>query len=156
MDEPVRYQNQRVETTVSDSPAAPVAAAPTSRAATAVPVPAPATQRVVSTSSTAIPTAYRARQAVWLALAIVVIILASRFLFYAFGANNVGFAAAMYSIGSALDAPFRGIFSSTLDPSGHPLQWADALAVAVYTVAAWVVNKVVLIASTRDRAASPY
>jgi hypothetical protein len=159
MDEPVQVQNQRVETTTTtQSPPVeygtpPAAVAP---AAPVAPATASVTHHAVATSSTAIPPAYRARQAVWLVLVVVDLILALRFLFYALGANNVGFAAAMYSIGSALDAPFRGIFSTTLDPSGHPLQWADLLAIPVYAFAAWLVNRVILIFSTRSRPAATY
>jgi hypothetical protein len=160
MDEPVQVQSQRVETTTTTQSPPPVeyaaAPAPLAPVPPAAPVAASVTRHAVATSSTSIPPAYRARQGVWLALIVVDIILALRFLFYALGANDVGFASAMYRIGSALDAPFRGIFSTTLDPSGHPLQWADLLAIAVYALAAWLVTKVILLFSTRSQGAPTY
>jgi hypothetical protein len=144
MDEPVEVQSRRVEMAVPPPP-------PAYGPAPGHPSDAPVAQRVVATSSATIPPGYRTRQAVWLALIVVDVILGLRFVFYAVGANAVGFASAVYKIGAALDAPFRGIFNVTLDPSGHPLQWADLLAIVVYIFAAWVVTKMILILSTRER-----
>lgn len=139
MEEPVDVRRERVETTSSPPP--PPGGPPV------VPAAATATS-YVATRSTVAPAGFRARQTVWVLLIIVDLILALRFVFFAAGAHDTGFAHAMYAIGAALDAPFRGIFNTTLDPSGHPLQWADLLAIVIYSVAAWIVNKLILIAST--------
>ena len=99
-----------------------------------------------------VPVAYRARSFVWLVLVVVDLLLALRFVFYAAAANDTGFAHVIYGVGAALDAPFRGIFSTTLTPNGHPLQWADILAIVIYTIAAWIVTRLMVIgASPPDR-----
>jgi hypothetical protein len=105
-------------------------------------------ERVVASRTAVVPVAYRARSIVWLFLAIVDIILALRFIFYAAGANDTGFAHAMYVLGSALDAPFRGIFNTTTATASHPLHWEDILAIIIYAIAAWIVTRVMVIGST--------
>ena len=109
--------------------------------------PAGAAPGVVS-HTTVTPAGYRARQTIWVLLVITDLILALRFIFYAAGAHDTGFAHAMFVLGAALDAPFRGIFNVTERTVGHPLQWADLLAIAIYSVAAWIVARLVLIAAT--------
>ncbi|MBV8445041.1 MAG: hypothetical protein JOZ92_03900 [Candidatus Dormibacteraeota bacterium] len=133
MEEPIGVRSDRVDATAPPPP--PPAAGYT----------APYGDRVTSTQTTVTPVAYRMRSLVWLLLAIVDVILGLRFIFYAAGANDVGFAHAMYVIGAALDAPFRGIFNVTSATAGHPLQWADILAIVVYTIAAWIVTRVMVI-----------
>ncbi len=147
MTDPVDTRTQEVQ---SVTPPPPPAAGPPAAAA-------PAT-RVVSSRTSSTPAGFRLRQVVWTLLVIVELILALRFIFYAAGANNVGFAHYVYKIGGALDAPFRGIFNTTTSASGHPLQWADVLAFVVYAVAAWIVAKLITIASTPSSrsAAAPY
>lgn len=146
MPEPIEYQNQYVETAAAPPPPAPVA--PVQPVAPVGPVAPAVGTRAVTTSTTAVPAGYRARQLVWVILAVVVLILALRFVFFLAGANNVGFAHAIYAIGAALDAPFRGIFNNSITPGDHPLQWADVLAIIVYTIAAWIVDRVIIIMST--------
>ena len=147
MPEPVEYQNQYVESATGAPPPPP-----------GYP-PVPPGERAVVTRGVAAPAGFRARQSVWVAIAIVDIILALRFIFYLAGAHDVGFAHAVYVIGAALDAPFRGIFNTSIAPGDHPVQWADVLAVAIYSVAAWIVDRIILIASTpspRRGATAPY
>lgn len=103
-----------------------------------------------------VPAGFRARQTVWVLLVITDLILALRFLFFALGAHDTGFAHAMYVLGAALDAPFRGIFNITTNPNGHPLQWADLLAIAIYSIAAWIVARLVTIAATPSARPTPY
>ena len=136
MPEPVEYRNEYVESASGTPPPPP-----------GYP-PAPAGRRAVVTSATVTPAGFRARQTVWVIIAVVDVILALRFVFYAAGANDVGFAHVVYAIGAALDAPFRGIFSTSLTPGDHPLQWADVLAAGIYGIAALIVDRIILIAST--------
>jgi hypothetical protein len=96
-----------------------------------------------------VPVGYRARQIIWLAVGIVNAILALRFIFLAAGAGDSGFASFIHTVGSALAAPFRGIFANTTS-NGHPLEWADLVAIAVYTLAAWVAAKIVMISKVRE------
>jgi len=110
----------------------------------------------VATRSAVIPYGYKARQMVWLAIAVVDIFLALRFVLLAAGAGLSGFTTIVDTVGGALAWPFQGVFGVT-SASGHPLQWVDLLAIAVYTVAAWIVAKLVMIAAVpRDRSAPVY
>jgi hypothetical protein len=102
-----------------------------------------------------VPVGYRARQIIWLVVGIVNAILALRFIFLAAGAEDSGFAAFIYTAGSALAAPFRGIFGTSSAGNGHPLEWADLVAIAIYTLAAWVVAKIVMISKVREDGSVP-
>jgi hypothetical protein len=97
-----------------------------------------------------VPVGYRARQLIWLIVGVVNAILALRFIFLAAGANDEGFASFIYGVGAALAAPFRGIFGTSSAGNGHPLEWADLVAIVVYTLAAWVVAKLVMISMVRE------
>ena len=136
MQEPVGVRSDRYEAAVPPPPPPPAGAPPAYD------------EQLTSTQTTVTPVAYRMRTLVWLILVVVDVILGLRFIFYAAGANDVGFAHAMYVIGTALDAPFRGIFNVTAATAGHPLQWADVLAIAVYSIAAWIVTRVMVIGAT--------
>jgi len=93
------------------------------------------------------PIGYRAIQLIWLIAAVVDIILALNFIFRAANANNTGFAHYIRRLGGWLAAPFNGIFNNTAT-NGTVLRWSDVLAIAVYTVAAWIVTKLVRISAT--------
>ncbi|MFN2582100.1 MAG: hypothetical protein ABR498_05100 [Candidatus Dormibacteria bacterium] len=112
-----------------------------------LPVTAPV-QRAYTTNTVAAPRGFRGRQLVWVCLAIVDLILALDFLFLLAGANNVGFARAIYAIGAALAAPFRGIFAISTTPGHHPVVWTDLLAIVIYSIAAWIVDRLIVIVST--------
>lgn len=126
--------------------AAPVAAAPVA----AAPVAPVAAGTGVYTSRTGVyPVGYRAIQTVWLIVGIINIILALDFIFRAAGANDTGFANLIFRAGRRLAAPFDGIFNTTAVANGNAVfRWADLLAIAVYSLAAWVVTKIIRIAST--------
>jgi len=141
MQEPVGVHTERVETGSAAAPPPAAGYGPYGG------------DRVVASRTAVVPVAYRARSVVWLFLAVVDIILALRFIFFAAGANDTGFAHAMYAIGGALDAPFRGIFNVTTATASHPLHWEDILAIVIYSIAAWIVTRVMVIGSTPpDRA----
>jgi hypothetical protein len=100
-------------------------------------------------------------QSPWLGIiglvtAVVLVLLAADFIFHAAGAANVGFAAFIFSIGSALAAPFAGIFKTAYASPGNIVVWADVLAIAVYAVAAALVAKVatMILDSNAKRAAA--
>jgi len=135
MDEPVEVRDQQVVA---------------GRGAPGGPNP-PGTGRTVYAGRTAVvPVGYRGRQLVWLAAGIVNAILALRFIFLGAGAADSGFAGFVDAAGSALAAPFRGIIRTTSAGAGHPLEWADLVAIAIYTLAAWVVAKLVMISAVRE------
>ncbi|HXA28491.1 MAG TPA: hypothetical protein VN193_07055 [Candidatus Angelobacter sp.] len=136
MDEPVEVRDEQY---VAGRGTAPVAAG------------APVAGRSYSASRTAVvPVGYRARQLIWLFAGIVNAILALRFIFLGAGAQDSGFAGFIYAAGSALSAPFRGIFGTSSVGNGHPLEWADLVAIAIYTLAAWIVAKLVMISLVRE------
>jgi hypothetical protein len=86
---------------------------------------------------------------VWLIVGIVVAFLAFDFVLHATGANSVGFAAFVFSVGKALAAPFAGIFKTTYATRGSLLIWADVLAMFVYALLGVVITKVVMMATAR-------
>jgi anti-sigma factor RsiW len=91
---------------------------------------------------------------VWLIAGIVIAFLALDFIFHAAGANNVGFAAFVFTLGTALAAPFAGIFKTAYAAQGHLVIWADVLAIVIYALAAAVLAKVVTMAMGRSAATS--
>jgi hypothetical protein len=120
------------------------------------PAGAPVAGRSAYAGRTAVvPVGYRARQIIWLVVGIVNAILALRFIFLAAAAEDTGFAAFIYTAGSALAAPFRGIFGTSSAGNGHPLEWADLVAIAIYSLAAWVVAKIVMISKVREDGSVP-
>lgn len=94
------------------------------------------------------PAASRGRQLLWIALIVVDLFLALHFIFYLTAAGDVGFGSLVYVVGNGLDAPFRGLFNVSVTHSGHPIQWADIVAVVIYTVVAWIVDRVIVIMTT--------
>ena len=137
------------------APAAPVAApvaapAAVAPARAAAPVAAaPVAAAPVYGAPVVNPMGYRLIQLVWLAVGVVDVILALDFIFWVTKANNTGFAHYIYRIGGKLSAPFDGIFNTTATHTGSVLRWSDILAIVVYTVAAWIVAKLVRIMSTQ-------
>ncbi|MDQ6857165.1 MAG: hypothetical protein M3Z57_08840 [Candidatus Dormibacteraeota bacterium] len=124
-------------------PAVPVAAAPV----VAAPVAPAAGTSVYSSRVGVYPVGYRTIQLIWLIAGVVDIILALDFIFRAANANNTGFAHYIYRLGGWLAAPFNGIFNNT-SANGTVLRWGDVLAIVIYTVAAWIITKLVRISAT--------
>ncbi|MBV8529626.1 MAG: hypothetical protein JOZ75_15045 [Candidatus Dormibacteraeota bacterium] len=101
----------------------------------------------------------RGRSLLWVALAIVNVILVLDFIFLLAGANDVGFGHIVYGVGSALNAPFRNLFNITVTRHGHPVQWADLIAIVIYTVAAVIIDRLIVIFTTpssRPSTSPPY
>lgn len=142
--------------TATPAAAAPAAAAPVAAVpVAAAPVAAAPATGVYSSRTAVYPTGWRAAQLVWLIVGVVDIILLLDFAFRAGGANNTGFAHYIYRIGGALAAPFNGIFTTSSTYAGTYFSWGDLLAIAVYTVAAWIVVKLVrIIASSETSSAA--
>lgn len=87
---------------------------------------------------------------VWLIAGIVIVFLAMDFIFHATGANNVGFAAFVFSVGTFFAAPFAGIFNTSYAAQGNLVIWADVLAMVIYTLLAVVIVKVVGMVTARS------
>jgi hypothetical protein len=136
-------------------PAAPVVGAPVAAAMPVAPLATaaaatPAAGTSVYSSRTGVyPVGYRTIQLIWLIAGVVDIILALDFIFRAAAANDTGFAHYIYRLGGWLAAPFDGIFNTTtLNGGASVARWSDVLAVAVYSIAAWIVTKLVRITAT--------
>jgi hypothetical protein len=87
---------------------------------------------------------------VWLIAGVVLTFLGLDFILRASGANSVGFAAFVFSVGKFLAAPFAGIFKTTTAAvHGNVLVWADVIAMVVYALVAVVTVKLVAMASAR-------
>src|SRR6202035_292167 len=87
---------------------------------------------------------------VWLIAGIVVAFLALDFIFHATGANDVGFAAFVFSVGKALASPLAGIFTTTYAAHGNLVIWADVLAMVIYVLVAAAIVKVVTLIAARN------
>jgi uncharacterized membrane protein len=111
---------------------------------TADPVTGMATRRSSTSTWSGSPLGARI---VELAIGIVALFLAFDFIFHAAGAANVGFGAFIFAVGTALAAPFAGIFKVTYTTPGTLFIWADVLALVVYAIAAWIVVKLVSMSS---------
>jgi hypothetical protein len=141
--DPVDYREERVTT---GTPSAPPVAEP---AQPYVPAPAPVTTRTYASRTATYSGGTRAAQLVWLIVGIVDVILALDFIFRAAAGANRGFAHYVYRIGGWLASPFDGIFTNTAIVNGRAfIRWSDVLAVAIYTLAALAVAKLVQIVAT--------
>jgi len=89
---------------------------------------------------------------VWLVAGVVLAFLALDFIFHASGANNVGFATFVFSVGTFLAAPFAGIFKTTYAAHGNLIIWADVLAMVLYALLAVAIVKVVGMVVARSSA----
>lgn len=97
------------------------------------------------------PVGYRAVQLIWLIVGVVNAILALDFIFRAAGAHDTGFVSFIEGIGAALAAPFDGIFNNVVANGRYMLRWSDLVAIAIYSLIAWGVTKLVRIIATSDR-----
>ena len=87
---------------------------------------------------------------IWLIAGLVDVVLALDFLFHSFGANSIGFARWIFTVGRDLASPFAGIFNTTYAAPGSTVIWADVLAIAIYTLVAFILVKLVGIIGNRS------
>jgi hypothetical protein len=87
---------------------------------------------------------------VWLIAGIVIVFLGLDLIFHASGANDVGFASFVFSVGKALATPFAGIFKTATAARGNLIVWADVLAMVIYALLAAVIVKVVNLIAARS------
>jgi hypothetical protein len=125
-----------------------------------VPVATAQTQRMSYAETRVVnPSWRRISQLIWLVVGVMNVILAFDFLFRALGAKDTGFATFIYSLGNGLAAPFDGIFGNTVNNAGNGTigidRWADLMAIAIYSLVAAGVVKLVRITTTpKDSVAS--
>ncbi|MHB1639979.1 MAG: hypothetical protein ACYCUD_09105 [Candidatus Dormibacteria bacterium] len=82
--------------------------------------------------------AVRIRDLTWLTVGVVDLFLALDFVLRAVSAPADGFVSLVTRIGNALGSPFSGIFRGHAPHLGSTGDWPLILALAVYTVAAWL------------------
>jgi hypothetical protein len=96
--------------------------------------------------------AYRGVQMVWVLLGITELFIGLRVMFRALNSTDTGFVSFVYGLGGAFAAPFRGIANWT---SGTTvIEVGSLIAMAVYVLAAFLVIKVVRIATSPHRSAT--
>lgn len=150
--DPIEVREERVVTNTGADPVVPAAetvpAAPVAAAPPVATTPVAPATTVYSSRVGVYPVGYRTIQLVWLLAAVVDLILALDFIFKAAGANNTGFAHYIFRLGGWLAAPFNGIFTTSTTANGTVIRWADVLAVVIYSIAAWIITKLVRISAT--------
>ncbi len=83
-------------------------------------------------------TLYRAKQIVWLIVGLIVALITLRFVLLVFGANmDVGFGALVLSITQPFIAPFLPLFGE----QGARVEFSALIAIVVYLLVGWGINK---------------
>lgn len=87
---------------------------------------------------------------VWWIAGALNVILVFDFVFRAASANDVGFVRFIYAIGNALAAPFDPIFGATVSHATYLVRWGDLVAIAVYSIVAWGIVRLIRILSMTE------
>jgi hypothetical protein len=88
-------------------------------------------------------TGFRATQIIWLLLGIIEVLIGLRFVFKLIGVNAVNnFANFLYSLTNILVAPFASL-AGTPSASGMELEVSSLLAMIIYLVVAWGIERIV-------------
>lgn len=107
-----------------------------------------------TTTTTSPQGALRVKEFIWLVAGVVVAFLAVDFVFHLAGANNVGFAAFIFAVGSWLAAPYAGIFGNPVIDYGRGIViWADLVGIVVYAAIGLACVKLVSIVGSRSKPA---
>jgi flagellar biogenesis protein FliO len=88
---------------------------------------------------------------VWSVVAIVDAILVLDFVFRLIGAKDEGFVHAVFVFGSTLASPFNGIFASVAHQFPYTLTWSDLVALALCTIAGWLMVRLIRAAGPRRK-----
>jgi hypothetical protein len=78
-----------------------------------------------------------------LCVAVVDAFLALDFVFRATAVSRDGFVGVVTRVGDALASPFAGLFRPGVPPVGHTTFWAALLALAIYTIAALILIRLI-------------
>jgi hypothetical protein len=92
-------------------------------------------------------------QLLWIAVGVLDAILVLDFVFRLIGARASGFSGAILGAGSYLASPYDGIFANVAASTPYTLTWSDAVALVLYTLAGWVVVRLIRISGPRERRA---
>lgn len=134
MDTPPTYTQDPPATTTSGRPVYPTQSTPVQKSAVR--------DRSVVRQPTG-PSAHdRLSELIVLAILVVDLFLALDFVFRAVLASRDGFVQIVLRVGDALAGPFAGIFTNT-NAAGHATFWAALIALAVYTVAALILLRII-------------
>jgi hypothetical protein len=99
-----------------------------------------------------LPRAIRAlTRLVWAVVLILDAAVLLDFVFRLIGAKDDGFAHAVFAFGSTLASPFDSIFASVGSLGGYAFRWSDLVVVALFTVAGFVVTRILRVAQPRKR-----
>jgi hypothetical protein len=107
-------------------------------------------QRQNISRSTQVSGVVTAQRIVWFIVGIINVLIAIRFALLLLGANqSAGFVDFIYGITSVLVAPFVGIFGQ---PSygEFVFDWSSLLAIAVYSLIAWGIVKLLTLSRPRE------
>ena len=86
---------------------------------------------------------YRAKQIVWFVTALIIAVIALRFVLLAFGANpDNAFASFIINLSGIFVAPFLGIFGAEPAVGSSYFESASLVAMAVYLLLGWIINRV--------------
>ncbi len=89
----------------------------------------------------------RAKQIVWFIIGLIIALIALRFVLLAFGANQANaFASFVLNLTDIFVAPFLGIFGSEPALGGSYFESASLVAMAVYLLLGWIINRVLELA----------
>lgn len=82
---------------------------------------------------------------VWLAAAVTDCFLALSFLLRSLAASRDGFSITVERVAAHLALPFQGILPARAPAAGHTTDWKLLLALVVYTVAAYLVTRLLIL-----------
>lgn len=141
--------NERTETTVTT---------PVTTEVVTTPAPLTAVDQVHATAYDPYDekraTASKVRQAIWLLVGIVEMLLVIRFVLRALGASaEAGFAQFIYGVSAPLVAPFVGLFG-TPQAGGAALETHTLVALVIYALVGWVLTKVAALVLNDTRSAT--
>ncbi|OGE73556.1 MAG: hypothetical protein A3I07_03890 [Candidatus Doudnabacteria bacterium RIFCSPLOWO2_02_FULL_42_9] len=99
------------------------------------------------------PTTHYAARIVWTILGVVNVFLALRFILKLIAANpGAGFTDFIYRASAPLLAPFVNVVRNVrTDASGGIFEWNTLIAMAVYSLLAWVIVRLFFLGSRTDR-----
>jgi len=102
------------------------------------------------------PYNYRAVQATWFVVAVIVTLIAIRFILKMLGASpQAEFVSFMYGVTAPLVSPFRGIFQDTAT-GFHVFEASSLVAMAIYLLLGWgIVALIKLVSAPRRRRIAP-
>ena len=107
------------------------------------PAPSPGTSRQRRPGKVAPKRGHQLSELILLCVAVVDAFLALDFVFRATAVSRDGFVGVVARVGDALASPFAGLFRPGVPAVGHTTFWAALLALAIYTIAALILIRLI-------------